>query len=1501
MVRRLLWVLVCLTIALSGWAQGRLPLPAANWRGEAADIDGVPGKHKVTLGYPVNQRSRLTFDRDDMPAGVYLLRLKLRPSHVRDEVAWNSGLKVLVNEKTVGDLPTLFFARTNQPEWTALRVVIPSGPLHLSLAAYADADSFKHQALETRVETNVGPDDPDGGDEEIAAGLTPVEHQYFALDDAELVPLAKSSYIAAVTTDKIRYLPGDTLKGTATIAPVEGNGGAGTLTLYLEHDVRSRDKVKEIPVTVGDTPKTVAFEIPLPKRELGYALVGVFASADGKERTEAAEYFNIVTNFYRVAIHGGMVIRFGNSLLTRERQRKVISDSRAKYQNCGEMLAWAEEDMVEMSPDTDWWFSGQTCYHLSKQGLKNLIDAAHEQGYSCVTYGKFIMSGYLGWKTAYDYPLDHRSQYSYPVGMWEGTNVKTLDRFKNKEFYPIGFGPNLRDGVFAKPLGWQNFLPINPDATPRMTRIAAEEMIRTAEMFGWDAVRWDGHPRGGGQCGGGGWEGYDYLAARRTQALVRYFKDIVNAKYPNFQHGYNYYFVQDKPSAGWALEDFELDELCRGGGLVMNESIRNSAGRPFEWIAANIQVEGDISRERGGLLLGISCDGESKRDEFVEAILYFAGGMRPMGQVSEIALINRYGTRYSKYVFDENLRRLVKPDGVLKPLAETKVWWQPFVYETPREGNAEQLVVNLLNIPRQTTPKQELDKNPKWELNQGTEPFAMQLTLPAGYTATGAHFIDPFTLEVTPAEVKGGKVEVPTVAKWLVLVVDLTVANGAPTLDAQYGPPPTLGVKREKLEVARVEAKPLDISKSTVEVNKDMSYLSPVWKVDPKAPKAVDPDTLAGDARNEALLQMAAARKPDDLLKGWWKGGSLPGDLKLKDKPPTFTDLTPRRDGRLDIYYARGPVDYRLKLWEIFATFDRARVHDAQVHGAVRQGPGMGLSNGVSWKAYPQFDLLLYTGIPHAAMGAENAYALVDYVNAGGGVLLFGGEYAFGKGGYDFTVIERALLPVQCTETVDVKYAADEPFILEPGKDFAELGVKLNFAAKPAFWCYNRVALKADPRVKVFLKSGNKPILVGWQLGKGRVLCLLTEHRGMSGDGVTMFFDWADWPALMHGMMTWLAPDAMKTAAPAPRPDIPALLKTLAQDTATDVNVGETRSDDPEGEADLGLEGFGMTLDEKSLKKRVPLLRQLLLGDGPAVGLALAEQAIKVGNMPEELRQDLLDFARRNLPSATALADLAAPAIAGNNPLGRQVALQVLGIAGGASFLKVLKTPPSGDALRPYDLDRALACAIAFIPTPGANSGPSGATPEITAFGKAKVEAWNKSETQYKTRYVGFTGGTDFSLAAPEQPCLDSESIMLRIGWLSYLARVEPETYSAQFARQWLMIGQYQDIADVMQGMIWEDKVMTQKQKMARWQELQDYKLALDWMDRVTTPALEGLMKSHPALVARGFNTAHFNAEAERAMNLLLRTPPATTKELLAALGTATSERIAAFSKARLK
>ncbi len=62
----------------------------------------------------------------------------------------------------------------------------------------------------------------------------------------------------------------------------------------------------------------------------------------------------------------------------------------------------------------------------------------------------------------------------------------------------------------------------------------------------------------------------------------------------------------------------------------MNESIGNTTmGKPFSYLIRNMQIEGDLARERGGYLLGISY-ADHFRDKLVETAFYFAGGCRPM-------------------------------------------------------------------------------------------------------------------------------------------------------------------------------------------------------------------------------------------------------------------------------------------------------------------------------------------------------------------------------------------------------------------------------------------------------------------------------------------------------------------------------------------------------------------------------------------------------------------------------------------------------------------------------------------------------------------------------------------------------------------------------------------------------------------------------------------------------------------------------------------------------
>ncbi len=632
-------------------------------------------------------------------------------------------------------------------------------------------------------------------------GLSPVTSVYYLLDAIDFRPLSHSGQVTKVEIDKIRYLPGDTLKGSAVLQDVGGKGGAGVLNLYLEHSLADRVKLKSLPVTLAPAPQTLPFEVTLSAEELGYALVVEYVSADGADRSEAAEYFSVAANFQRVAIFGGGLAT-RDVVLDEDTIRQGLREARANYFNATEYFAWAEDDMVAMSPASEFWSSGQTQLPSAQAdaaapdspGARAGAGGCHLRQIRHVRNAR-VGDGLPGSEQP---PRPVRlSRGHVGIGQRRAARSPPRPRFHHLQQNPQrarhGF-PHLVAGFRAH----------QSRSDPRCVRRAAEEMLRSIDMFGWDAVRWDGHPRGGGQCGCSG--DYQPGAARQTQSLVRYFKEIVGAKYPNFAYGYNYLLIEPNKGYDWAREDFELDELCRGGGLLMNESMGNaSAGWTFAQIAHILQVEGDLCRERGGYYLGISY-AKSPRDQLIESALWAAGGCRPYNNAMTRA-VRRYCTRYSQYTFDERLRRLAAPEKVLAPQAPTKLWWQPFVYETPLQAGKRQLVVNLLNLPQQEKrPPRDEDAKPKYEMLPGADPVTFALTLPAGVRAVALHLLDPQTLTITPLALNENRFEAPAVATWQVLIIDLAVDNGAPSLAALYGAPKTFGVPRDGLKDAERRA-----------------------------------------------------------------------------------------------------------------------------------------------------------------------------------------------------------------------------------------------------------------------------------------------------------------------------------------------------------------------------------------------------------------------------------------------------------------------------------------------------------------------------------------------------------------------------------------------------------------------------------------------------------------------------------------------------------------------
>ena len=579
----------------------------------------------------------------------------------------------------------------------------------------------------------------------------------------------------------------------------------------------------------------------------------------------------------------------------------------------------------------------------------------------------------------------------------------------------------------------------------------------------------------------------------------------------------------------------------------------------------------------------------------------------------------------------------------------------------------------------------------------------------------------------------------------------------------------------------------------------------------------------------------------------------------------------------MDIFYGRGAMDHRLRMPEATANLDRFRVHDAPFGGSFRGG-GLGnmwLGGNVPWRRFPAFDLLLFTGIPYAAIGIDNCYALPAYVRAGGAVFFTGGEWAFGKGGYLKTVLERELLPVLCTAMDDCR-TSETPIVMAPGADFAELGCKADFAANPSFWVYNQVLLKEDPGVKVFLESDAGPVLVGWQLGKGRVACLLVDYRGKSGKDVTAFFDWADWPRVAASVMRWLSPDAgtVKTRAPAVSV---ADAKELADGLFGDSLDGFL---DDAGDDSMELMAGGRDENESADKRnaRIATLRHLLTAPAGAVDTAVfLDQILKPGERPLDLRWALIDAIRHRPPAA--LAKRVQAGLGHPDAAVRQNAIQLLGMVDGASLVREMRG--GGPTMQTDARGRAYALVLAL---------PLLQTSDLVAEGRQRVAAWNASEKAVLDKW---TGGKGFSVAAPELPGLDAMSLFRRVAWLAYLSRHDPETFGAQFAREWLKTGVYQDYC----GRTKTNNIGANRGP-GDWDRL---RACFGRLRDLTRPDVEALVKIAPDAFADGLCRAHFTREILAVRNLLGDLDRSTTSGILRRLESAKNPDLAAFAAARLR
>ena len=252
-------------------------------------------------------------------------------------------------------------------------------------------------------------------------------------------------------------------------------------------------------------------------------------------------------------------------------------------------------------------------------------------------------------------------------------------------------------------------------------------------------------------------------------------------------------------------------------------------------------------------------------------------------------------------------------------------------------------------------------------------------------------------------------------------------------------------------------------------------------------------------------------------------------DASLADKlkiPAASGVLLGRRDG-LHVLVLNGLY------YDLYRIADAVRklgaLPEASARGEIRLDEAtvnVGESGVFSLAGYPktfealsQYDVVVLINANAAWLQFAGRAQLRDFVQAGGGLLVLGGNFSLGQGQFAGTFLAD-LLPVSVAATADVEPSA-KPLPLTPGGPLAG-------SLPPGLWkqrpsLYWRHIVQPKPDAQVHVLAGKEPVLLSSTFGKGRVAVFTGTVLGDPPGTSQPFWQWDGWNKLMQNTITWLA------------------------------------------------------------------------------------------------------------------------------------------------------------------------------------------------------------------------------------------------------------------------------------------------------------------------------------------------------------------------------------------
>jgi len=898
------------------------------------------------------------------------------------------------------------------------------------------------------------------------------------------------------------------------------------LVVRVENGLAHSETILDKEVEVGapaSAKATEEVEVPLPRLpEYGHAVVAELFQ--GKEVVgRKAEYFFVTNRVLQVGQYGAMPRQIWDHYVARNPDGQALQVRRT-YFPIIEVMFWAPCDfsMLTSPAGKDRWIPCQSPnLRYSTRQLKEYVRAAHAQGMKVCAYVDY--NWVFGWRI-WDLWRRHPDWAE-----WSGLSP----RYSVKEFrWQRHATDQMMDAALKKGVNTGECRPI--PSHPGAMKFHADQLVESMKVFGWDGYRYDcwspWHRITWDLFGRlGPFEGWTHAA------INGYFRKRVREVKADAFIGHN---------CGWPYEGAWLDyskkeigtdhewmpdgkrkedphsyvAMIRDGGFGLGEHVRWIYKEKIPWKEwADECVRGGIKAYRLGGEQYVILPGLRGSEGNYLLGLALAAGLHVAYSVREEHIpYLRLACRFCELLYGDKRHFPAEPEKLLGVDAQGReLWWRDYVRYRATAPGRRIYYVHLFNPPRvarmgdpgAAPPDPVRDVKLVWSLPDGWQPVAAShLTADLG---------DDLRY---PLRLEGTSVTVPEVRRWSIVAVECRGPADAPEPEERLELPPAPSPPMDRIVTERV---------AEWEIELPPGKPKPSWAT--PRPEEVKAERTA--LRKE--LGVADAKAP--LI--WYGNGMYYEYFRLEEAFRGWAAALRLGDHALD---GKGEESK----WEGVPFPDspaKLMVHDLVILANVPFAGG---------KANHYNEVMARSIIKPAGLEAEEEGRadtirtrarcvcfslshcdwLREYVNAGGRLMVLGGPYSFGPGGWHKSALAE-VLPVTVSSFHDLQpVGADilpwtnravgerhggrsDPVPLKPVSATAEL---VDWTARPVLtWQH---VLKAKPGAVVHVAAAGNPVIVTGSYGKGKVAVVTAAPLGEAPKDALAFWDWPGWPKLIRAV-----------------------------------------------------------------------------------------------------------------------------------------------------------------------------------------------------------------------------------------------------------------------------------------------------------------------------------------------------------------------------------------------